>query len=397
MNALDGIQKITDIDLKAKKLFLRLDLNVPLDGNRIVDDLRIKAALPTIQYAIEAGAKIMLCSHLGRPKEKGDPSCSLEPVAVHLSELLKKEVVLVEDPEGDGAKALINGLTSNQILLLENIRYASGETKNDEKLAEHFASFVDVYINDAFGASHRAHASIKALAEKVPVKGIGFLMEKELSMLGRLLEKPESPYVAVMGGSKVSDKIDLIQNLMDKVDSFIIGGAMSYTFLAAKGIPVGSSRIESEKIGFARDLIERIEGRGKKILLPVDHIAVKEFKADAQITETPTDAIPEGMMAVDIGPKTRTLFTGEIRQAKTLLWNGPMGVYEMDAFAKGSLQVARAFADSEGFSVIGGGDSAAVVNSTDFADKMDHISTGGGASLEYLQGDDLPGLAALRS
>ena len=396
MSGLQGVRRITELELKQKLVFLRLDLNVPLKANEIVDDLRIRAALPTIQYCLDQGAKLILCSHLGRPKEKADPSCSMLPVATRLGELLNKEIVLVEDPEGDGAKALARGLKSNQVLLLENIRYAPGESRNDAKLAEHYASFIDVYINDAFGASHRAHASIVALAQRAKEKAIGFLMEKEIAMLDRLLHAPTLPYVAVLGGSKVSDKIGLIENLLSLVDSFVIGGAMAYTFLAAKGIPVGSSKIEAEKLSLARDLIKRIEGRGKRILLPVDHVVVKEFKGDAASTITPTEAVPEGMMALDIGPKTITLFGGAIRQAHTLLWNGPMGVYEMPAFAHGSLQIAKAFADSEAFSVIGGGDSAAVVAASGLSDKMGHISTGGGASLEYLQGDSLPGIEALR-
>lgn len=394
---LDSIRKISEMELSGKRVFLRLDLNVPLDNGKILDELRIQAALPSIRYALEKGAKLILCSHLGRPETAGDPSCSLMPVAERLGELLGLEVILVEDPESDAPKALVSSLNSKKIMLLENIRYCEGEKKNDDKLADHLASFTDIYINDAFGASHRAHASIVALASKVSEKGVGLLMEKEIEMLDRLLYNAESPFTAVLGGSKVSDKIGLIENLMDRVDSFIIGGAMSYTFLAAKGVPVGSSRIETEKIGLARDLMERIEGRGKRILLPVDHICVKELKQDANFQETLTNAVEEGWMAVDIGPKSQTMFAGELRVAKSILWNGPMGVYEIKPFDKGSLALARATSQSEAFSVIGGGDSAAVVRASGLADEVSHISTGGGASLEYLQGDTLPGLSALRS
>lgn len=393
---LEGIRKITEIDLKGKRVFMRLDLNVPLDGGQIIDDLRIQAALPSIRYALEQDAKLVLCSHLGRPKEKGDPDCSLLPVAERLGELLGLEVILIDDPESEALTGLLPTVNKRKIILLENIRYASGEKKNDASLADHLAKHMDVYINDAFGACHRAHSSIVALPALIKEKACGLLMEKEIEMLDKALYSAESPYTAVLGGSKVSDKIGLIENLMDKVDNFIIGGAMSYTFLAAKGVPIGSSRIESEKIGLARDLIERIEGRGKKILLPIDHIIVKELKENTEYQTTQTDGVTEGFMAVDIGPKTQSQFAGEIRTAKTLLWNGPMGVYEIEPFNKGSIAVARAFSQSEALSIIGGGDSAAVVRAAGLADEMTHISTGGGASLEYLQGDTLPGLSALR-
>lgn len=393
---LESITRISELDLQSKKVFLRLDLNVPLDGDRIVDDLRIQAAIPTIKYALSQDCKLIICSHLGRPKEKGDPSCSLLPVAQKLGEILGVEVLLVDDPESEAAIGLLPSLSKRKIMLLENIRYAKGEKSNDENFAEHLASYTDIYINDAFGASHRSHASIVSLAKKVPTKSVGLLMEKEIEMLDKILYSAEAPFTAVLGGSKVSDKIGLIENLMDKVDNFIIGGAMSYTFLAAKGVPIGSSRIETEKVGLARDLMERIEGRGKKILLPIDHIVVKELKEAAAFQETPTDGVQEGFMAVDIGPKTQSLYAGEIRRAKSLLWNGPMGVYEIKPFDKGSNAVARAFAQAEAVTIIGGGDSAAVVRATGLADQMTHISTGGGASLEYLQGDALPGLQALR-
>lgn len=393
---LESITRISDLQLAGKKVFLRLDLNVPLDGEKIIDDLRIQAAIPTIKYVLEQDCKLILCSHLGRPKEKGDPACSLIPVAEKLGEILGVEVILVDDPESEAAFGLLPSLNKRKLMLLENIRYASGEKKNDEDFAEHLAKMADVYINDAFGASHRSHSSIVALAKKVPEKAVGLLMEKEIEMLDKVLYSAEAPFTAVLGGSKVSDKIGLIENLMDKVDNFIIGGAMSYTFLAAKGIPVGSSRIESEKIGLARDLMERIEGRGKRILLPIDHVVVKELKENADFRETETDAVPEDFMAVDIGPKTQSLYAGEIRRAKTLLWNGPMGVYEIAPFDKGSNAIARAFSQADALSIIGGGDSAAVVRATGLAEEMTHISTGGGASLEYLQGDALPGLQALR-
>lgn len=392
-----GIKTIRDFELNDKILFLRLDLNVPMEDGKITDDTRIRATLPTIQYALEKGAYIVISSHLGRPKSAKDKEFSLEPVAKHLAELMSIEVILVEEPEADAIKPLVMGLKGKkQVIMIENIRFFEGETKNDQGFAAQMAEFTDVYINDAFGASHRAHASIDALPKLIKNRGIGFLIEKEIQMLDRLLVKTEHPYIAVMGGSKVSDKIDVIENLMDKVDGFIIGGAMAYTFLKAQGLSVGTSLVEADKVNYAREMMARLEARGKSMHLPEDHIVAKEFKAESGEV-TPGAAIPEGSMGLDIGPKTIEKYKSVISHAKTIFWNGPMGVFERPAFAKGSFAIAEALAKNTGLRIVGGGDSAAAAEASGFADKMTHISTGGGASLEYLQGDRLPGLEVVRN
>lgn len=398
VSALKDIKNIQDFDLKGKSVFLRLDLNVPIKNNKITDETRLQASLPTIRYCLENGAKLVLASHLGRPKGPEDrDGNSLEPIAKRLTEILKVDVELIEDPASDAPKALLAGIRKNQVILLENLRFDKGEEKNDLELAKTWAEYTDIYINDAFGASHRAHASIVGLPELANNKGVGFLMAKEIEMLGGLLDQPESPYVAILGGAKVSDKIGVIENLIDRVDSIIIGGAMAYTFLAAQKIPVGKSRVEKDKVRFAGELIERIESRNKKIHLPMDHVISQSFDEEENIKITTDVAIPEGWMGLDVGPKTIENYVTILKKAKTVLWNGPMGVFEKAAFSKGTFALAQALAESSAKTIVGGGDSAAAVNASGYGDKMTHISTGGGASLEFLQGDKLPGLEALRA
>jgi phosphoglycerate kinase len=395
---LEGIKSIENFQLEDKRLFLRLDLNVPLDeAGAITDDTRIQAALPTIRYAIDKGAKIILASHLGRPKGKPDPKYSLEPVARHLTEVLQKEIILVEESRSHAPRALLAGLKPSQILLLENLRFDPGEEKNDRDFAQWMAGFSDIYINDAFGASHRAHASIVALPELMEKRGLGFLMRKEIEMLDRIRLNPEPPFMTVLGGAKVSDKIEVIEVLMDKVDTLIIGGAMAYTFLASQGVAVGASLVEKDKIRFAGDLIARARSRGKRLLVPVDHRITDDIKNASALRATDSAAIPEGWMGVDIGPKTAKLYADELHRAKTIFWNGPMGVFENPAFAEGTFAVARAITATSALSVVGGGDSAAAAQASGLADKFSHISTGGGASLEFIQGDRLPGVEALRA
>lgn len=395
MAGLKGIKLISDFELSGQTVFLRLDLNVPLDNGKITDETRITASLPTIKYALEKGAKLVVASHLGRPKAAGDKKYSMEPVADRLGELLGVEVILIEEPGSDAVKHNLMGLKSNQLILLENLRYNEGETENSEAFAQELAAGIQIYINDAFGASHRAHASIEALPRLIQKKGIGFLIEKEVKVLDKLIETPDKPYLAILGGSKVSDKMGVIENLIDKVDAFIIGGAMAYTFLKAQGLPVGKSLVEADKLSYAREMLARVEARRKTILLPVDHVCVPSFDSN-ETTTTPDVAIPEGQMALDIGPKTIRNFEAAIASAKTIFWNGPMGVFERPAFNRGTFAIAGALAKNSGFRVVGGGDSAAAAEASGFAEKMTHISTGGGASLEYLQGDRLPGLEVLR-
>lgn len=396
-SGLRGIKTVRDFELKDKVVFLRLDLNVPIVDGKITDDTRITASLPTIQYCLDQGAKLVLSSHLGRPKSADDKEFSLEPVGHRLSELLKMDVVLLEEPTSEAVRPLlVGGSKIKQIILLENLRFEPGETKNDPKFAEQLAEYSQVYINDAFGASHRAHASISALPEMMKEKGIGFLIEKEINMLDALLENTKKPYLAIMGGSKVSDKIGVIEKLMDLVDGFVIGGAMAYTFLKARGLAVGKSRVETEKLNYAREMIQRMEVRGKTLLLPVDHMVTTDIvSGKAQATNGP--AIEENMLGVDIGPKTIQQYTAAIQSAQTIFWNGPMGIFETPAYSKGTFAVAKALAENTGTKIVGGGDSAAAAELSGYADKMTHISTGGGASLEYLQGDKLPGLEVLRT
>lgn len=394
---LEGIKSIENFALEDKRLFLRLDLNVPInERGEITDDTRIRAALPTIHYAIDKGAKIILASHLGRPKGPQDhQKYSLEPVARHLTEVLRKEIILVEESRSDAPKALLAGLKPSQILLLENLRFDPGEEKNDRDFAQWLASFSDIYINDAFGASHRAHASIVALPELMEKRGLGFLMRKEIEMLDRVRLNPDHPFATVLGGAKVSDKIEVIEVLLDKVDSLLIGGAMAYTFLAAQNYPVGNSLVEKDKLKFAGELIERAKARGKRLLLPIDHRITTHIKDTESVKIS--DSIPEGWMGVDIGPRTVALYAQELKRAKTIFWNGPMGVFETPAFAQGTFGVAKAITETEALTIVGGGDSAAAAEASGLADKFSHISTGGGASLEFLQGDKLPGVEALRA
>lgn len=397
-NSLTGIKSIEDFELKDKKVFLRLDLNVPMKDGKITDMTRITAALPTIQYAIDHGAKLVIASHLGRPEGKPEDrqKFSLEPVATALGGLLDKEVILVDDPRTDAPKSLLPTLRPNQIILLENVRFDSDETENGERLAKSMAAYTDIYINDAFGASHRAHSSIVMLPSLIKQKGIGFLMKKEIEMLDKVSLNPEHPYVVILGGSKVSDKMGVIEQLIEKADTIMIGGAMAYTFLAAKDINVGSSLVEKTKIKYAADLIGRMDARGKKLLLPIDHLVVKNIKEPGTARKTTGEAMNEGDIAVDIGPKTAMLYANEMKSAKTIFWNGPMGIFETPEFSAGTFAVAKAMADSTGITVVGGGDSASAINASGHGDAVTHISTGGGASLEFLQGDKLPGVEALR-
>lgn len=395
MNGLKGIKTIRDFELNEKAVFMRLDLNVPIENGVITDLTRIEASLPTINYALEKGAKLILASHLGRPKSADDKKYSLEPVAKKLTELLKKEVILIEEPSSEAVKPLLIGLKKNQLLLLENLRFEPGETENSEEFAHSLALNTEVYINDAFGASHRAHASIDALPRMIAKKGIGFLIEKEIQMLDQLLANTKKPYLAILGGVKVSDKIAVIEKIMDLVDGIVIGGAMAYTFLKAKGFNVGKSLVETDKLNYAREMIARMEMRGKTLLLPVDHI-VTDNLASNQGKLCPQVNMQDGDIAVDIGPQTIKNYSAAIAKAETLFWNGPMGIFEKEAFSKGTFGIAKALAESKGQKIVGGGDSAAAAVASGYAGQMTHISTGGGASLEYLQGDKLPGLEVLR-
>ena len=394
-----GIKSIEELDIREKSVFIRLDLNVPLKKAVIADDTRIRGALPTIKYAMDRKAKIVLASHLGRPK--GGPEdrekFSLEPVARRLHELLNVDVVLFDDPNGEGIKGVLKGLGENQILLLENTRFAPGEEKNSMEMAANLASFTDVYIDDAFGAIHRAHCTVQALPSLVKVKGIGFLIQKEIQVLDGLLHNTKKPFLSLLGGAKVSDKIDVIENLLEKVDGFVIGGAMAYTFLAAQEIAIGNSLVEKDKIHLAKEILERLRLRGKKLILPVDHVVAKELKENVAVQTTNTSAIPAGMMGLDIGPKTIELIKKEIDGAKLIFWNGPMGAFETPPFEKGTFAVAHAVAQSKALTVVGGGDSVTAVEEAGVAKQIGHISTGGGASLEYLEGKKLPGLEVLRA
>ncbi len=397
MKALAGIKTIKDFELSGKTLFLRLDLNVPIKNGHITDETRITESLPTLRHALAARAKIIVCSHLGRPKSKDDKSASLLPVGQRLSELLEVEVILAEDDSADFIRPTLAGLRKDQIILLENVRYHDGETKNSDELAKEWASYTDIYINDAFGASHRAHASIDALPKMVTQKGCGFLIEKELGMLGTLLESPKSPFLAIMGGAKVSDKIPVIENLIDRVDAIIIGGAMAYTFLKAQGVAVGKSLVETEQLNYARELLKRFEARNKSILLPVDH-RVANAITDTVAEISPDCLVPDGKLALDIGPKTETLFNSAVKEAKTIFWNGPMGVFETPAFSEGTMSLAKTIAgNTSALRIVGGGDSASAANMAGIGSQVDHISTGGGASLEFIQGEALPGIEVLRN
>ncbi len=396
-SGLKNIKTIRDFEINGKTVFLRLDLNVPLDDSgHITDETRITAALPTIKYCIEKGAKIIIASHLGRPKSADDKKYSMEPIAKRLGEILDVEVVLMEEPSSEGVKHILYGHMRKQIICLENLRFDSGEVENRNDLAQGWANYSDIYINDAFGACHRAHASIHALPEAMQNKGIGFLIEKEIKMLDGLTENPKKPFIAVLGGSKVSDKIPVIEKLINVVDGFVIGGAMAYTFLKAQNIPVGKSMVESDKVKYAKEMIERIAARGKTLLLPVDHITSTSFNDVTHLKLNPSVGISENEMGLDIGPQTIKNFTACLAGAETIFWNGPMGVFETKEFSRGTFAIAEAMAKNSGIKIVGGGDSAAAAEMSGFADQMTHISTGGGASLEYMQGEKLPGLEVLR-
>lgn len=385
---------VEDIEVAGKKVLVRCDFNVPLKDGVITSDKRIVASLPTIKYLIDNKAKVILCSHLGRPKGEVVPEFSLKPVAARLSELLGQPVKMAEDVVGESAQALAASLEDGEVLLLENVRYEKGETKNDEELSKKFAALAEIYVNDAFGSAHRAHSSTTGVAAYLPAV-CGYLIQKEIEFIGGALEDPKRPLVAILGGAKVSDKIGVIDNLINKVDTLIIGGGMAYTFIKAMGDPIGSSLCEEDKLDLARDLMKKARENNVNFIIPVDNIIAREYKEDAVCMEIPSDCIPDGWMGLDIGPISRELFSKSLVGAGTVIWNGPMGVSEWANFANGTKDVAKAVADCGAISIIGGGDSAAAVQKLGYADKMSHISTGGGASLEYLEGKELPGIAAL--
>jgi phosphoglycerate kinase len=391
-----AIRTIDQIELKGKRVFIRVDFNVPQDEkNNITDDTRILHSLPTIRFASDAGAKVILASHLGRPKGKRDPKFSLAPVAERLSKLIGKKVALAPDCIGAEVQTRIGEMKEREIVLLENLRFHPEEEKNEEAFSMALASLCDVYVDDAFGAAHRAHASTEGMTRFVKTVAAGFLMTKEIDSLEKALLSPKKPYVAILGGAKVSDKIGVIQNLLDKVTTLLIGGGMAYTFLKGEGFQVGKSLVEEGQIGFSLKLLEKAKGK-IQFLLPSDHIAAERMDIQAKRETVKNDKIPSGWVCLDIGPETVKTFSEEIKSAKTIVWNGPMGVFEMEPFSQGTFAIAKAIADSSAFSIVGGGDSVSAVNKAGVADKISHISTGGGASLEFLEGKKLPGIEALR-
>lgn len=396
---MDALNKktIEDIDVKGKKVLARCDFNVPLKDGEITNDKRIVAALPTIKYLMEHGAKVILCSHLGRPKGEYKPEFSLAPVAKRLSEYLGVEVKLAEDAEvvGPNAKAMAAELKDGEVMLLENVRYRAEETKNEENFSKELASLADIFVNDAFGTAHRAHCSTTGVASYLPAV-CGFLIQKEIKFMGGALANPKRPLVAILGGAKVSDKIGVIENLIDKCDTIIIGGGMAYTFMKYLGHNIGTSLLEADWVEKAGEMMKKAEDKGVKFLIPADNKVGKEYDENTEAKIVSSDDIPDGWMGLDIGPKTQEIFADAIKGAGTVIWNGPMGVSEWDNFAAGTISVAKAVADSGAISIIGGGDSVAAVTKLGFADKMSHISTGGGASLEFLEGKDLPGICALQ-
>ncbi len=385
---------VEDLQVTGKKVLVRCDFNVKMENGVITSDKRIVASLPTIKYLIANGAKVILCSHLGRPKGEVVPEFSLAPVAARLSELLGQEVKMAKDVVGESAQALAADLKDGEVLLLENVRYEKGETKNDPELSKKFADLAELYVNDAFGSAHRAHSSTAGVAEHLPA-ACGYLIQKEIEFIGGALENPKRPLVAILGGAKVSDKIGVITNLIDKCDTLIIGGGMAYTFMKSLGYNIGTSLLEADKVELAAEMMKKAEEKGVKFLIPVDNKVGKEYAADTEAMIVDSDDIPDGWMGLDIGPKTQAIFADAVKDAGTVIWNGPMGVSEWEAFASGTVAVATAIADSDAISIIGGGDSAAAIQKLGFADKMSHISTGGGASLEYLEGKVLPGIDAL--
>ena len=391
-------KSVRDIDVAGKRVLCRCDFNVPLKDGKITSDKRIVAALPTIKYLIDNGAKVILCSHMGKPKGEWKPELSLKVVAERLSELLGQEVKMSKDVAGEDSRALAASLRDGEVMLLENTRYIKGETKNDQQLSADLASLADIFVNDAFGTAHRAHSSTAGVAEYLPAV-CGFLIEKEIGIMGKALADPARPFVAILGGAKVSDKLNVINNLLEKVDTLIIGGGMAYTFLAAKGFSIGTSLFDAEKVDYCRDMMAKAAEKGVKLLLPVDTVIAKEFPdpidGPIDVKTVPSNEIPDDMMGLDIGEKTRELFAEAAKSAKTVVWNGPMGVFENPTLAKGTIAVAEALAASEAVTIVGGGDSAAACEQLGFADRITHISTGGGASLEFLEGLELPGIACL--
>lgn len=391
------VRMIDNLDLGGKRVFIRVDFNVPLDSSqKITDDTRIKAALPTIRYALDKNAKVILASHLGRPKGP-NPKESLEPAAARLAELLgKRDVKLADDCVGDGVKKLVHDMREGEVVMLENLRFHPEEEANDPEFCRQLASLCDVYINDAFGTAHRAHASTAGMVKSISgQKGAGFLMKKEIEFLGKVLKDPEKPFVAILGGAKVSDKIKVIENLLPRVSSLLIGGAMAYTFLKAQGVAVGKSRVEEAKLDTAKQALEKAQRLGVKLLLPVDHVCGDSPDEKAKKTIVPEQAVPADLMGLDIGPRTIAAYRKEILGARTVLWNGPMGLFEVPAFAEGTRAVAQALTEVKGVTVVGGGDSAAAMEEMGFSDKVSHVSTGGGASLEFIEGRELPGIKAL--
>ena len=388
---------IEDIEVKGKKVLVRCDFNVPLKDGVITDVNRLVGAMPTIEYLVKNGAKVILCSHLGKPNGEPKPELSLAPVAKELSAMLKKEVVFAADPNvvSDNVESAVSKMKDGDVLLLENTRYRKEETKNKDNFSKELASLADIFVNDAFGTAHRAHCSTVGVTQFVEISVCGYLIQKELKFLGGAIDHPVRPFVAILGGAKVSDKINVIENLLEKVDTLIIGGGMAYTFLKAGGYSVGSSLVEEDKVEYAKDMMQKAESKRVKFLIPLDHIVAEKFSADAEPVVTDNQNIPDGYMGLDIGPKTCEIYKGAISIAKTVVWNGPMGVFEFANFAKGTIAVAEAMSKVDGTTVIGGGDSAAAVNQLGFGDKMTHISTGGGASLEFLEGKLLPGIEAL--
>ena len=389
---------IEDINVTGKRVLVRCDFNVPLQNGVITDENRLVGALPTIKYLIEKGAKVILCSHLGKPKGEPKPELSLAPVAKRLSEMLGQEVVFAADDNvvGENAKSAVADMKDGDVVLLQNTRYRKEETKNEENYSKELASLADVFVNDAFGTAHRAHCSTVGAGQFLQERACGYLIQKELKFLGEAVSNPVRPFTAILGGSKVSDKIAVINQLLDKVDNLIIGGGMAYTFLKAQGYEIGNSLLEADKVDYAKEMLAKAEEKGVKLYLPVDSKAANKFAADAEVLVTEDQNIPEGYLGLDIGPKSVEKFVDVVKNSKTIVWNGPMGVFEFEAFAGGTLAIAKAMAALEdATTVIGGGDSAAAVNQLGFGDKMTHISTGGGASLEFLEGKELPGIVAL--
>ena len=391
-------KSIEDIEVAGKRVLCRCDFNVPTKGSVITSDKRIVAALPTIEYLVKNGAKVILCSHMGKPKGEWKPELSLKIVADRLSELLGQQVILAADVAGEDAKAKAAALENGQVMLLENTRYIKGETKNDPELSRELASMADIFVNDAFGTAHRAHSSTAGVADFLPAVS-GYLVQKEVSIMGKALADPERPFVAILGGAKVADKLNVINNLLEKVDTLIIGGGMAYTFAAAQGYSVGNSLLDESKIDYCKEMMAKAEEKGVKLLLPVDCVVAAGFPnpidGPVEVKTVSIDAIPNDMEGLDIGEKTAEIFADAVKNAKTVVWNGPMGVFENPTLAKGTIAMAQALADSEAITIVGGGDSAAACEQLGFADRITHISTGGGASLEFLEGLELPGIACL--